>query len=454
MIDVSGIAVSPDRLRKLRPETVDELVESMKERGLLQPIVIRPYTGSFMLVAGWHRLAAAKQLKWDAIRAEVREGLEADAAELAEIDENLVRAELSPAERAMHVGRRKELYEKQHPETKHGGAPAAGKGKGKRSRKEAKFASFQESTAKATGQSKRKIRLDATRAKNVNVLAEVAGTSLDKGDELDALAKLPADEQRRLADEAKAGQKVSAKTRVKQVKRAKRERDLADKQLSLPLKMYGVVVEDFEWDQKVWSRETGMDRHAANHYPVSESAHTPEEIVEHTKERAACAADDCAWFAWTTVPHLAIAIDVMRLRGLRYVTNWAWDKQKAGTGYWNRNRHEILLLGVRGKVPCPAPGEQWESLLSIAATEHSAKPEQFLEMIEAYFPNLPKIELNRRGPPRPGWEAWGYEAEPPANEDTDDIQESDDASQESAQYDQERQGVGSKGATQGEARSA
>ena len=30
-------------------------------------------------------------------------------------------------------------------------------------------------------------------------------------------------------------------------------------------------------------------------------------------------------------------------------------------------------------------------------------------MIEAYFPNLPKIELNRRGPPRPGWYAWGNE---------------------------------------------
>jgi len=29
-------------------------------------------------------------------------------------------------------------------------------------------------------------------------------------------------------------------------------------------------------------------------------------------------------------------------------------------------------------------------------------------MIEAYFPTLPKIELNRRGPPRPEWSSWGY----------------------------------------------
>ena len=41
--------------------------------------------------------------------------------------------------------------------------------------------------------------------------------------------------------------------------------------------------------------------------------------------------------------------------------------------------------------------------------EHSAKPEAVLELIEACFPSLPKIELNRRGPPRPGWAAWGNE---------------------------------------------
>jgi hypothetical protein len=39
------------------------------------------------------------------------------------------------------------------------------------------------------------------------------------------------------------------------------------------------------------------------------------------------------------------------------------------------------------------------------------KPDKALEMIESYYPNLPKIELHRRGPARPGWEAWGAEAE-------------------------------------------
>ena len=47
---------------------------------------------------------------------------------------------------------------------------------------------------------------------------------------------------------------------------------------------------------------------------------------------------------------------------------------------------------------------------------HSAKPECFLDMIEKYFPTLPKIELNRRGAPRPGWDAWGNEADAPADD--------------------------------------
>ena len=112
---------------------------------------------------------------------------------------------------------------------------------------------------------------------------------------------------------------------------------------------------------------------------------------------------------WSTVPHLAIAIDVLRLRGFRYVSHYVWGKDKIGTGHWNRNKHEILLIGIKGEVPCPAPGTQWDSLLIAEAGEHSAKPELFLEMIDAYYPTLPKIELNRRGRPRPGWDAWGNE---------------------------------------------
>ena len=199
--------------------------------------------------------------------------------------------------------------------------------------------------------------------------------------------------------------------RIKKERRAAREQALAGKILALPEKKYGVVLEDYEWDQKTWS-DKGKDRHASNHYPTSTDAHTAEEIVERTKERFICAADDCALFKWATTPHLAIAIDVLRLQGFDYVSHCIWRKIRRGkgrgTGYWFTGEHEILLVGTRGNIPAP-PTALCGSVIDAPVGRHSEKPEIFAELIERAFPNVPKIELNARAA-RPGWDSWGLEA--------------------------------------------
>jgi len=192
---------------------------------------------------------------------------------------------------------------------------------------------------------------------------------------------------------------------VKKEKRTTRERDLGEKQTALPDKKYGIIVADPEWDFEPYSRETGMDRHAANHYPTSATKVVAERDVP------SIAADDCVLFLWATNPMLDQAIVVMSAWGFRYKTNYAWGKDKAGTGYWNREKHELLLIGTKGKPPAPAMGTQRDSLILAPRGKHSEKPEVVLEMIEQYFPTLPKIELNRRGPARKGWDAWGNESE-------------------------------------------
>jgi ParB family transcriptional regulator, chromosome partitioning protein len=212
-IDVNVRIISVGkRLRKLRQDKVDEIAESIKRGFLLQPIVIRPKKDScrYDLVIGAHRLAAVKQLGLKTIKVEVIADCDDDQALLAEIDENLIRAELTQAERAQHIDARKAIWEKLYPETKHGAAP--GKAGGGKEAKETKLDSFAEATAKATGKSKTKIKRDATRGKKVVVLPDIVGTSLDKGVELDALAKLPVEKQRQLAERAKAGEQVSAVT--------------------------------------------------------------------------------------------------------------------------------------------------------------------------------------------------------------------------------------------------
>jgi N6-adenosine-specific RNA methylase IME4 len=224
-------------------------------------------------------------------------------------------------------------------------------------------------------------------------------------------ASMPIETQIEIAAKANAGDENAARTVIKQKAREEKERALAIKQMALPEKRYGAIVADPEWDFGVWS-EAGKDRAAENHYPTSSLS----EIM--ARDVAKIAADDCVLFLWTTVPMLSQALEVMKAWGFEYKTNFVWGKNRAGTGYWNRNTHEQLLVGVRGNIPAPAPGTQRHSLIMQPVTEHSAKPELFLQIIEEYFPNLAKIELNCRGEPRAGWDAWGNEVVDPSTEAT------------------------------------
>lgn len=189
----------------------------------------------------------------------------------------------------------------------------------------------------------------------------------------------------------------------KKVRRAERETALANSQLSLPERKYGVIYADPEWRFEVYSRDTGMDRAADNHYPTSGTDAICARPV------ADIAADDCVLFLWGTVPMLPDALRVMAAWGFGYKSHCIWAKDRIGTGYWFRNQHELLLVGTRGNIPAPAMGTQIASLVDAPLGKHSEKPDQFYELIEAYFPNLPKIELNARRA-REGWDAWGYEA--------------------------------------------
>ena len=186
------------------------------------------------------------------------------------------------------------------------------------------------------------------------------------------------------------------------IKRDVNEQLLASQIRALSDKKNGVVLGDPAWRFKTWSAK-GLTKSADNHYATSELA----EIMALDIDRIA--ADDCALFLWATVPMLDQALTLMTTWQLPHRSHCIWKKNRIGTGYIFRNCHELLLYGTRGNVPAPAPGTQWPSVIEADVGAHSAKPEIFYEMIEAYFPNVPKIELYARGAPRPGWSAWGAE---------------------------------------------
>ncbi len=61
-----------DRLRAVDPDAVAPLVVSMRDVGLLSPGKVTHEAGRYRLISGAHRVAAARQLKWDRISAVLR----------------------------------------------------------------------------------------------------------------------------------------------------------------------------------------------------------------------------------------------------------------------------------------------------------------------------------------------------------------------------------------------
>ena len=122
--------------------------------------------------------------------------------------------------------------------------------------------------------------------------------------------------RRHRAKLASAAKRANPKLKAKQERRAERERETAAKiiSLQLPGRRYGVILEDPEWRDEVWSRETGLDRSPDNHYATSPAG----EIILARDEVAKLAADDCVLFLWSTIQHEAIAHEVMKARGFTY----------------------------------------------------------------------------------------------------------------------------------------
>lgn len=126
-----------------------------------------------------------------------------------------IRCALTPAQEDSAIFRRKAIYEELHPETKAIYAGGGFKGNRHTGSLESDNLSFTSSTAEATGKEKRTVERAAARGKALgDDLAEIAGTSLDKGSELDALAKMNADDRREIVDRAKAGENVSARVKT------------------------------------------------------------------------------------------------------------------------------------------------------------------------------------------------------------------------------------------------
>jgi len=117
---------------------------------------------------------------------------------------------------------------------------------------------------------------------------------------------------------------------------------------------------------------------------------------------------DCVLFMWGTASKLPEALKVIETWGFIYKTHMVWIKDKIGTGYYFRGKHELLLVAVKGNPLIPEEKDRPESVLVAPRTTHSKKPEEVYSIIERMYPNAKYLELFARNT-RKNWKSWGNE---------------------------------------------
>jgi N6-adenosine-specific RNA methylase IME4 len=119
-------------------------------------------------------------------------------------------------------------------------------------------------------------------------------------------------------------------------------------------------------------------------------------------------------YLWVPNALLQEGLRVMDAWGYTYKSNIVWYKIRKdggpdgrGVGFYFRNVTELLLFGVRGSMRTLQPGRRQVNILSTQKREHSRKPDEIYDIIEACSPG-PYLELFARFR-RDGWQQWGNE---------------------------------------------
>ncbi|ADZ70086.1 ParB/RepB/Spo0J family partition protein [Polymorphum gilvum] len=204
-IKIADITVPEGRLRDIDPEWAQALAGMFAEVGHKTPIDVAATETGFELVAGGHRLAAARLCKWKTIEARVLEPTGAHRAEelrLHEVLENLARKDFTALERCEALAELKRIYEALHPETKHGGDRKSQATKNKAENQEPIFG-FCQNAAQSTGLSLSAVKLAVQIFEGLSRESRerLKGTALaQKQSELKALAALDAGLQKTVLD--------------------------------------------------------------------------------------------------------------------------------------------------------------------------------------------------------------------------------------------------------------
>ena len=170
---------------------------------------------------------------------------------------------------------------------------------------------------------------------------------------------------------------------------------------------FGTVLADPPWQFLNRTGKVAPEHRRLSRYPTLKRAE-----IEAIPVADACA-EDAHLYLWVPNALVQEGLDVMQRWGFTYKTNLVWHKVRKdggpdgrGVGFYFRNTTELVLFGVRGKLRTLAPGRRQVNIIRSRKREHSRKPDELYDIIEACSPG-PYLELFARGRHSELWTAWG-----------------------------------------------
>lgn len=247
IIRISDIKIGV-RNRRFNPAKAIELADTIQKIGLLQPIVI---DNNYNLIAGLHRLEATRILGWEEIPCQIVYFDELNS-EIAEIDENLIRADLLVLERADLLARRQEIYELSHPETKAGASQALAMHRHlghNMAEINSATPAFAKNIAGKANVSERKIRQEIQISKNIlpEIKNIIGDTNLaDSKVDLINLCRLEGNIQKEVVNKIQKGEANKVKDALYLVKKENINRQFAKAEQATAQADIGIISNDIE----------------------------------------------------------------------------------------------------------------------------------------------------------------------------------------------------------------
>jgi N6-adenosine-specific RNA methylase IME4 len=208
-----------------------------------------------------------------------------------------------------------------------------------------------------------------------------------------------AEEREDLAAEVRAGRMKPAEAH----RRMKRD-SVAQRVAALPDDVFRVIYADPPWkygDERVGVAESTAAEHHYPTMPVADICALPVREI---------AASDAVLFLWATFPLLPDALAVVTAWGFKYKTAFVWAKGRPNMGHYHQADAELLLVATRGSCTPDVDTRETQVQLVKRTGRHSAKPEDFRDMIDRMYPHGARVELFARSAAPDGWCVWGNEA--------------------------------------------